>query len=209
MKFIALACLLLSFHTLAEVPSRLIKVLDGTTAICKSKQDIVRQVNGAYRLSKQNVSLENEILKLSYNAEFFTCGEFSGEIGFKAIGFSETFEQTIYSLNRGISTATISTETAELRFMRDGVYKIVSTINMENAPARINTEIALSDLLNEAELLKLSNGESITVSVDAFLIKKVIFTSSELTMKNPISFGAFRTLMTISSNNGVLSAALQ
>ena len=93
--------------------------------------------------------------------------------------------------------------------MRDGVYKIVATINMENASSRISTEIALSDLLNEAELVQLSNGDSVKVSVDAFLIKKVIFTSSELTMKNPISFGAFRTLMTISSKNGVLSAALQ
>lgn len=209
MKFITLAALVLSFNTLAEVPSRLIKVLDGTTAICKTKNDIVRQVNGAYRLSKQNVSLKNEILTLGYNAEFFTCGEFSGEIGFKAIGFSETFEQMIYSTNRGITTATISTESAELRFMRDGVYKIVAKINMENASSRISTKIALADLLNEQELMQLSNGETIKVSVDAFLIKKVLFTSAEISMKNPISFGAFRTVMTITSKNGVLSAALQ
>lgn len=187
----------------------MIKVLDGTAASCQTKQDIVRQVNGAYHLSKQSVSLRNEKLKLSYNAQFFTCGEFGGEIGFKAISFSESFEQMVYSMNRGFTTATITTESAELRFMRDGVYKIIAKINMENASSRISTEIALADLLNEAELLQLSNGESVKVSVDAFLIKKVIFTSSELTMKNPISFGAFRTMMTISSKNGVLSAAIQ
>lgn len=208
MKYLFLS-LLISSQVLAAVPSRLVKVLDGTSAICQTKADIVRQVNGAYRLSKQKVELEQATLTLSYQAQFFTCTEVDGEIGFKSIGFTETFNQMIYSTSRGLDFASITTEAAEMRFLRDGVYKVLATINMERASERITAEIALADLLSESEMQKLNDGEAINTSIDTFLFKKVIFSSADLTMKNPVSFGAYRTLMTIKLVNGVLKVTLR
>lgn len=209
MKFIALIALTLSATAMARVSSRLVKVLDGTTAICATKADTIKYVNGAYRLSNQKVSIVDNKLKISLKADFFQCGEFDRSIGFKNIGFTETFEQAIYSTARGIDTATITTNAADLRFFRDGVYTIISKIDVSGVSPTVSTEFALSDLLTADELAALDAGKEVKTSVDTVLTKRVNFRSAEADMNNPIHFGAFRTLMTIKSVNGVISAALR
>lgn len=160
---------------------------------------------GAYRLNKKSVDLDQETLKIDLGIEFFQCDEFNGEIGFKKIGVMESFNQT--NLIAG-EKMLVETAKAEVISFRDSDYKLISKIELNTRSTGVAMEVALSDLLTEADYSRLHAGETLKAAIDSALIKTIKITLRDTELKDRLSFGAFRLLMEIKIVNGVLKAQL-
>ncbi len=205
MKILILSALFLSTTAYSQVSARLIKVLDGSRAVCKTKLDMTENRLGAYRLNKKSVDLDQETLKIDLGIEFFQCDEFNGEIGFKKIGVMESFNQT--NLIAG-EKMLVETAKAEVISFRDSDYKLISKIELNTRSTGVAMEVALSDLLTEADYSRLHAGETLKAAIDSALIKTIKITLRDTELKDRLSFGAFRLLMEIKIVNGVLKAQL-
>lgn len=205
MKFILLSALVLTTSAYSQVSSRLIKVLDGSRAVCKTKLDITENRLGAYRLNKKAVDLSGENLKIDLGLEFFQCDEFNGEIGFKKIGVMETFTQTNLIAGEPMKVETLK---AEVLSYRDSDYKVLSKIELNSRSTGVTMELALSDLLTEADYSRLHSGETIKASIDSMLLKIIKTSIRDTELRDRMSFGAFRLMMEIKMVEGVLKAQL-
>lgn len=205
MKSLLFSAVLISSASFAQVESRLVKVLDGSRAVCKTKLDMTENRLGAYRLSKKTVDLEQETLKIDLGIEFFQCDEFDGEIGFKKIGVLESFTQTNLIAGAKMQVDTVK---AELLNYRDRDFKVLSKTELGARTNNIALDVALADLLSPEDYSRMHSGEVIKTSVDSSLIKIVKIKLRETEIKERISFGAFRLLMEIKMVDGVLKARL-
>jgi hypothetical protein len=205
MKSLLLSALFLSASAYSQVNARLIKVLDGSRAVCKTKLDISENRLGAYRLNKKSVDLSQETLKIDMGLEFFQCDEFNGEIGFKKIGLMETFSQTNFMISEKMTVETLKAESITYR---DGDYKVFSKLELNTRSSGVTMEVALTDLLSESDYSRLHAGETVTAALDSILVKLIKITHRDTEFKDRFSFGAFRLLMEIKIVDGVLKAQL-
>lgn len=205
MKFLALLVLTFSVTAFAQ-STKLVHVLDGSTARCETMIDTFQYANGAYKLSSPELSIVNEALKLTLTADFYTCGEFDGVVGFKKIGFFESYSKYIYSDVAGLEAIEINTESAVINYVQDGAYNLIGSSAISDSNAKVSVSIPLTSILSQEQMDAIKFGETVETSVDAFLAKVIHVKTSSQDYKAPVFYGTFRTHFSVNSEKGVIKA---
>lgn len=205
MKFFLMA--LLAMGTSNTFALETIKVLDGKTAYCKTKYDQYRARLGAYSLNAKSISVDDEKITIGTELKFLNCVYSDGAYAWENSTAMASHEYTIpYDLD-STRTITVVANKAELRVFRDGVYKIINTIDLSDKAVDTDIEVLLGDFLTIDEMDRLSNGETLTLGLDAFLLKNVSFIGLDNDLRTNKNFGTFRIRFELKQNNdGSLNA---
>lgn len=184
-----------------------IKVLDGKTAYCKTKYDQFRARLGAYSLNAKAISVDDEKITITTDLKFLKCVYEDSAYNWENSTAMASHEYTIPNADGSLRTIEVVANKAELRAYRDGVYRILSTIDLSDKAVETNIEIMLGDFLTVDEMDRLANGEKLTLGLDAFLIKNVSFLGLDNDLRMNKSFGTFRIRFELEQNNdGSLNA---
>ncbi|EQC48426.1 hypothetical protein M899_1953 [Bacteriovorax sp. BSW11_IV] len=173
-----------------------LKVADGTLANCKSKADSFRHRLQAYNLTERKIIINDETLEFSANINFFQCHE--SEKGFS---FSKVNPYDAYSFANFFSKeqkeVAIKTSTLTAIIYRDGVYKPLHKDSVSDDLVVKSVRIEISDLLNEEEMNKLDQGQSVRVSFDFMINRKIQTQVDDRTRNQIIRYGSFRQWITL------------
>lgn len=158
-----------------------VKVMDGSSAHCKTKADFYRGKLGAYRLNATGIREVSGKIELDLSLTFLRCSEKAKGYGFKL----ESPYKTQVSTDELNEVTTMTISNVLLRAYQDGIYELVSndSIRNEKAYQKVTVRIPLE---------KLEVQEGIT-SIDFFLLKDIeIKVDGEILTNGLEPFGKFR-----------------
>ncbi len=205
MKLASLIALAFSAFTFTNANAlETIKILDGKVAFCKTSQDQYRHRLGAYTFKAQEIKLENDQVTIATQLRFLKCTKLG-----ETFGFIETTPLATTEFNVvGRSTPVrIIANNAVLRVFRDGVYKLLDEVIIDEKSMSVEISFDLNDLVTEAEAQRISNGEKVLVDADAFLLKNLSFEGLGYDYRSNHAYGAYRIRFTVEkSDNGDLIA---
>lgn len=173
-----------------------LKVADGTLAHCRTKADAFRYRLQAYNLTQRKISINEETLSFSAALNFFNCNENEKGFSFSKVNPYDSYSFTNLFSN-GQKKIEVNTATLTAIIYRDGVYKTLHNDEVSDDLVVKNIQFEISELLNEDEMEKLNQGESIRVSFD-FMVNRKIQTQVDDNKRNQIiRYGSFRQWITL------------
>lgn len=185
--------ILLSFLCLSTLASTgiSVKVSDGTVATCKTKSDVHRFKFGAYKAALKEIAVNSDVASFDLKIDFLSCQNKDGDINFSSVKPLDGFNYQSVSFEKGIIDVEVQPESVKMISYRDGVYKIISDVELSNDEQQIvKLDIKVEDLLSSTEIENLRNGQEVIGNFDYMLQKSVVINGSSAAEK--INFGAFR-----------------
>lgn len=180
MKFITVLAFAASFNAFAD-GTQVIRVFDGATARCETKQDAYRYREGVYTVSEAKVAVKNDVANVKVVVSSYKCARTSTGYRFVPEVMYETKE--FATVDGG--TVTVETLDARLKAMVDGVYDVIADEALtDTATQTVRMQIPLSEL-------PVVRGQR---QIDLFLMKLQRYTveASNYQENSRRSFGAFR-----------------
>ena len=199
MKFLLMA--LLSLAATNTFALETIKVLDGKVAYCKTKLDQYRARLGAYSLNATGISVDDEKISITTELKFLKCVNSGDEYAWEETSAMAEHQHNVPNADGSTRTVTVVANKAELRAYRDGVYTVIATVDLSDKSIETDIELMLGDFLTVAEMNQLATGQTLKLSVDAFLLKNVSFLGLDSDLRMNRSFGTFRIRFELKQNN--------
>ncbi|PIP95427.1 MAG: hypothetical protein COW00_13060 [Bdellovibrio sp. CG12_big_fil_rev_8_21_14_0_65_39_13] len=196
MKKIILGISLLSFAAMANTTVNTVKVADGKTATCKSKLDLYRNRTGAYSAKAVAATADDQSISVDVELKFLACTQTNDAIQFVLKGPLETSTyQTVTTVAGQRNEVQVTPSDVRLKAFKDGIYKILNNTELSNESIQEQTiTVALADVLNPEQMLKLDEQKIITGSFDIWVSKKLNFvveqTGTDFTQLS--NFGSYR-----------------
>lgn len=180
MKLFTVLALAASFNALAD-STQVIRVFDGATARCETKEDAYRYREGVYTVSDAKVTVKNKVANVKVVVSSYKCARTFTGYRFMPETMYKTKEFSTVSGGR----VTVETLDARLKAMVDGVYDVIA-------------EEALADVVTQTVRMQIPLSELPMVrgqrQIDLYMMKLQRY-SVEATgyqENSPRSFGAFR-----------------
>ena len=168
------------------------KVMDGTTAICKSLDDANKNNPTAYNSKIISHKHSLDVMEIEIELSSYICKKLGSEFGFVKLGFYEAYT------NR-INLMSIIPKEVSIRVFRDGENELLDVKALDNSRSKLNTQrvkiyVNYSDWLTTKELQNKDNNISQRIPLDFFLFQKYKFLNKETgaTYKDYTSYGAYR-----------------
>ena len=168
-----------------------VKVSDGGTAHCKTKADAFRNKFGAYQPRLKSIAVDRDMAKVKLEVSFLSCIEKDGAFGFSAVSAYDSVSYQSITFNNGNQTVTAKTELVKMLAFKDGVYKKIADVTLEDKQKQIVTlNIKIDDLLSAEEQESLEEGKVVLGNFD-YALQKFIKIEGEKNVR-AINYGAFR-----------------
>jgi len=168
-----------------------IKVSDGGTAHCKTKADVYRHKFGAYQTRLKSIIVDRDFAEVNIETSFLACVEEDGKVGFKSVRPYDSFSYQSLTFNNGIQTVEVRPELIKMISYKDGVYKKIADLKLDNKQKQIVTlKLKLDDILSAKDQEDLENGKVVLGDFD-YTLQKFIKFDDDKTLR-PMSFGSFR-----------------
>ncbi|PIK14214.1 hypothetical protein [Halobacteriovorax sp. JY17] len=201
MKTIIASLLILSsLSALSSEKITPVKVFDGTNATCKSSQDHYTYKLQAHLVQSVETTISNETLNLDIKTVMLSCDKNDNGYAFSE---KNIFTDFTYNAFKGVTSDNqpifeaikVSTNFADLVIFKDGNYTKIASIkatNTDSVTTNFSETVALEDVLSTEELLKYNEGETISKSLDFFLLRNINVEGSQISERFSQSYGAFR-----------------
>lgn len=209
MKLVIMALLACCFSSLTYSST----VIEGIVDNCESKVDVYTYRFGSYQADVKLVEVSSEQVKFNLDLKFLVCKEISKGV-FERVP-ANPMADVSYQLPMGHEqyiNVMAKPQSLSLKFMKDGAYKLIKTINLESKASKqsVVTSLSLSDILNPSETEELSRNRVVKTHFSFFLVKNIIWTSDlhEDTRENLV-YSAFRKILEVRlDDNDVVVAKL-
>ena len=183
-----------------------VKVFDGTSAICENKANTWDYRFQAHLIKSIQTEVVGENLDIKLTSVMLGCEKNEEGYAFVEKKLYDDFSYNVVTQvdenqNAILDTVTASTISAKLVILNDKNYSLISSINLNPATSTLNhvsQTIALKDILSDEELTKYNNGVVVNKTLDLYLLRELNLDSQDTTLKYRQSYGSFRTTLTFS-----------
>jgi len=209
MKLVIIALLACCFSSLVYSNT----VIEGIIDSCESKVDVYTYRFGSYQADVKLVEVSSEQVKFNLDLKFLLCQETSKNVFERvpANPMADVYYQLPLSHTQSINIIA-KPQSLSLKFMKDGVFKLIKTINLESKASRqsIFTSLSLKDILSQSETEELSRNRVVKTHFSFFLVKNIIWTSDLYDdVRDNIVYSAYRKILEVRlDDNDVVSAKL-
>lgn len=168
-----------------------VKVSDGSAAHCKTKADAFRNNFGAYKTSLKSIVVDRNMAQVKIEVSFLSCLEKDGKFGFSAVSAYEPVTYQTVTFDRGIQTVSAKIKLAKILAYRDGIYKKIADVTLDDEQKQIVTlDLKLDDLLSAKDQEDLAEGKVVLGNFD-YAVQKMVKVETEKETRI-INFGSFR-----------------
>ncbi|MFT6069336.1 MAG: hypothetical protein ACJAT2_003428 [Bacteriovoracaceae bacterium] len=208
MKKIALALALVTTSVFSATTFNTVKISDGKSAYCKSKNDIHRNKIGVYSAKAVSAKTDNQNINFNIELKFLSCVKQNDKFTFiYKKPYAEFSWETFTTKDQVVASAS----EVRLKAYKDGVYRLLNnTVIPDIAKQTQQINISLEDVLNQEQVEELSNGSKIKGSFDFWISKKVQYSiqAQDINFTNMRNFGSFRVHFEVTKTEKGLSIKL-
>lgn len=195
MKSLVITSILCTGMAHAHVYKKAAKVQDATSARCESKIHFLENKLQAYKVKSfaYHNSWKSYQVEIIMNIEMLSCNKTNKGYAFKEANIYDLFT---YKNHRN-EEVTVTTRDANIVFYRDGIYKKLAQVNIEDErhKSKIVAKFDVSDFLTTQEYQRYLSGEKVKTTLDFNLNRHVEVSSDRLSEEFKQNYGAFRVFL--------------
>lgn len=195
MKSLIITSILCTGMAHAHVYKKVAKVLDATSARCESKINFLENKLQAYKVKSfaYHNNWKNYQVEIIMNIEMLSCNETNKRYAFKEVNIYDLFTYKNYKDEE----ITVTTKDANIIFYRDGIYKKLAQVNIEDErhKSKIIAKFDINDLFTRDEFQRYLNGEKVKTTLDFNLNRHIEVSNDQITEEFKQSYGAFRVFL--------------
>lgn len=197
---------LLILLTSNSFSAEIVKVFDGTSAICEKKTDAWDYRFQAHLIKSIKAEINGDNLDLDLTSAMLACEKNENGYAFEEKKLFNDFNYKVVTgvdenQNAILDTVTVSTVSAKLVIFEDKTFTQISSTSLRPSTStenQVSQTIPLKNILSDEELKKYNNGEVVLKKVDLYLLRELNLDSQDTTLKYRQSYGSFRTTLTFS-----------